>query len=382
MRSWLVLLMVVGCGSPSSGIIPEPDAAPNTTRLGMNDVTMLLPLPSNPATATLLKMSDGGDLVPRTLFKRLVTDPNDVANVYEEFHVVAIRFDLCDRLDPGPCPAGADGRVRIVFQPLVAGAAQTEAMDVALHAFYPIPSAELPSVIDELRVLAHIACVPTTSPLTISPALIGSYYPEYTSKLRALVLRYASAARLTRLTLFAQISMAASLNWIFRGVELADPSFADISIPGIQVPLQRAILVGSDPSYSVMPVVDAPQGFTTALDSQTFLAANTAGRQQALSALADTQNPMKHSAQTEQCVACHVSTYLLAHRAGIAGIDPATISGSYTSGYDVSVVGGMSATNERSLRALGWLFDKPAISQRVANDTAQVLTEIDQRFPN
>jgi hypothetical protein len=33
------------------------------------------------------------------------------------------------------------------------------------------------------------------------------------------------------------------------------------------------------------------------------------------------------------------------------------------------------------LRAFGWVFREPAISQRVINETAQVLTEIEARFP-
>jgi hypothetical protein len=101
----------------------------------------------------------------------------------------------------------------------------------------------------------------------------------------------------------------------------------------------------------------------------------------ALGALVAAQNPMQHTAQTVQCIACHVSTYLLEHRAAVALVDPTTLPGRFASPYDLSIAAGMSATNERSLRALGWLHDMPAISQRVANDTAEVLAEIAQRFP-
>jgi hypothetical protein len=36
---------------------------------------------------------------------------------------------------------------------------------------------------------------------------------------------------------------------------------------------------------------------------------------------------------------------------------------------------------QTTLRALGYLRQLPMISQRVVNDTAQTLTEIEQRFP-
>jgi hypothetical protein len=41
----------------------------------------------------------------------------------------------------------------------------------------------------------------------------------------------------------------------------------------------------------------------------------------------------------------------------------------------------IAATDARVVRGFGWAASFPAISQRVANDTAQVLAEIDARFP-
>ena len=40
----------------------------------------------------------------------------------------------------------------------------------------------------------------------------------------------------------------------------------------------------------------------------------------------------------------------------------------------------MSAVS-RAIRALGYVGRQPLISQRVVNDTAQTLTEIEQRYP-
>ncbi len=365
-------MMLVACESPAE---PPPDAAFTTGRLGMNDVTMLLPLPATTSTPTLLAMADGGDLVPRSLFTRVVSTPGDVLDPYEAFHVVAVRFDLCDRTQAGPCPAGADGRVRLVFQPMLPGMGRTQAADVALHAFFPIPAADLASVIGELRELAAIGGTDPASPLAVSTAITR---PAYVTQLRALVLRYASATKLTRLTLFAQKAISASLNWAFRGVELRGTVYVDMMIPSIDVAQQVAILVGAVPSYEVTPVADSPLGMTLALDGRLFTAAAAGPQRQAVGALAEALNPTLQGADTEQCVGCHVSTFLLAHRAQIAGIDAATLPELFTSTYDLSIARGMSATNDRSLRALGWLLDKPAISQRVANDTAQVLTEIDK----
>jgi hypothetical protein len=62
------------------------------------------------------------------------------------------------------------------------------------------------------------------------------------------------------------------------------------------------------------------------------------------------------------------------------GLDPATLPGSYETSFDVSVEAGMSKTNDQTLRALGFLGRKVMISQRVANDTALVLEDIERRF--
>jgi hypothetical protein len=364
-----LLLVLAACSS--DGRSPDAHASTEGRVLGLNDVSILLPLPATTTAPVLAKMTG---LVPGDLFERLVVAPNDTISKFEEFHIVAVRFDLCDRPAPGACPAGDDGRLRIVYQPLGQAIGQTSANDVALHAFYPIPNAELGAVVDELRRIAAIANTPVTAALRPATPSV-----TYADALRTLVMRYAGEEKLLRLTLFAQNAMTASLNWAFRGEERASTSaaFAPIRIPAIAQVQQRTILVGGDTTYDTMPIADAPAGFALALDSAAFGAADPAARMQALEAMAQIQNPLTHSAETVQCVGCHVTTFLTARRAAIAGIDPQAISGRYASSFDLSA----AVTNNRSLRAFGYLFDQVMISQRVVNDTAQVLVEIEARFP-
>jgi len=384
----LAIVLLAACSGGST-----PDHVPTESQpLGMTDVSMLIPLPPAGGT-TVLRMADGSELVPRALFDRLVTAPGDVLDAYESFHLVAIRLDLCDRVAPGTCPDG-DGRLRLVFQPLVGPVTkglprpsgrgsetpENEANDVALHAFYPIAEAELGPVVDELRALAAIANTPVDSPLTVSPPLAAGN-TAYATRLRELVLAHASSDRLARLTLFAQDAMASALIWAFRGEELRDGSFARMSIPGVGVIQQRAILSGGDTTYNTSPVADAPTGFMLALAGERFAEASATDRMTALESLAQVQNPELQAAETIQCVACHVSTFLTTRRAEVAGIDPALIAGTFQSTFPLSTAAGISPTNERSLRAFGWTRSEPAISQRVVNDTAQVLAEIALRFP-
>lgn len=371
MRVAIALALAAGCGAGST-----PDHVPTESQpLGMNDVSMLVPLPG-PGETTILTLGDG-DLVPRALFDRLVTAPGDVLDPYEAFHVVAIRVDLCDRVAAGPCP-DEDGRLRLVLQPL--RGEPLEANDVALHAFFSIPKAELGSVVDELRALAAIAQTPTTAALAVSPPLVAGN-AAYATRLHALVTAYATSDRLTRLTLFAQDAMASALIWAFRGEERRGDSFTRMAIPGVGVLQQRTVLSGSDTTYNTSPVADAPAGFMLALASDRFAVATSAERMLALESLAAVQNPGAHGADTVQCVACHVSTFLTARRSTVAGVDPRAIAGTFESPFDLATTGGISTTNDRALRAFGWVRRDPAISQRVVNETAQVLAEIDDRFP-
>lgn len=365
---------------------PDTYASRESRRLGMNDVSILVPLPARleaPTLAAMTGIAPGGELVPRDLFQRLVVAPGDVMQAFERFHVVAVRFDLCDRLTPEPCAAGLDGRLRVVLQALeqnVAGG--VGARDVALHAFYPIPAQELGPVVDDLRALAALQNAPLTAPLGVSPAL-ASAGPErgpYAMRLRTLIARYATSTGLTQLTLFSQHAVLQSLNWAFRGVKRQGNQFQDLLIPDLRVTEQRTLLAGES-SYDTQPAADVPAGLAVALAGGAFSAAPQSARLQALGALAEVSNPTRRTAETVQCAACHVATLLTARRSSVAGVDPAAVPGRYTSTYNLTNTSTTAVTNERSLRAFGWIFAQPAISQRVINETAQVLGEIEARFP-
>src|SRR4029079_6595712 len=135
---------VAGAGGSAGGLGGSGGTAPSQP-LDMNDVTILTPLPQSIATPVLLRGSDladdGTTLVPRPLFDRLVIDASPgrpihlLDTAYERLHLVAVRFDLCDRHRPGACPADEDARMRLVFQPI---SATSGADDVGFSAFYTI----------------------------------------------------------------------------------------------------------------------------------------------------------------------------------------------------------------------------------------------------
>jgi len=357
--------------------------------LDMNDVTILAPLPASTATPVLLRgldpADDGTALVPRALFDRLVNDAEIggrsivASGTYERVHLVAVRFDLCDRHLPGPCPEAEDARLRLVFQPLAVGSVGVEADDVGFHAFYTIRNDEIPGAVRALRDLARIA--PSQSgPLRVSPALAAADPAAYAAKLRAFVKRYGGDARIVRLTMNARSRISAQILWMLRGVEAKEGVFGDIKIAGSTAIIEQ-VAFGGSPSFDVMPVTDTPAGFQDAIRSWIFDGADLARKRELMVTLAAVENPLSHTAETIACVGCHVSTVLMKARAASSGIDPETLPGRYTARFDLSIAGGKSADSMLTIRALGHFAKEAMISQRVANDTAQTLTEIEHRFP-
>jgi hypothetical protein len=372
-----------GGGSGTAGTSGGAGGSVPLHSLDMNDVTILVPLPQATASPVLLLGSDladdGSAMVPRALVDRLIADTGSgnplptLDTAYERLHVVAVRFDLCDRHLPGACPTAEDARMRLVFQPIDG---PSSAQDTGFHAFYTIRNDEIAGAVAALRDLA--TTVPAQlGPLRVSPVLSSASPEPYAQRLRAFVRRYGGGARLLRLTMNAQNLNSAQIAWELRGVQRDGNAFVAMAIVGSTESSERVALSGTT-SYDVMPLTDAPVGLRTALEQWLFDRADAEKQRQALAVLLAVDDPLSHTAETVACVACHVSTVVLnARAAGTA----AALPGRYMSKFDLSTAGGKSAETPRTIRALGYLRQEPMISQRVVNETAQTLKELEQRYP-
>ncbi len=369
MTRTLVLLTLAACGTPTQTV--DAGYSPTQTRLlGLNDVTFLFPLESLDAGTA---WPPAVELIPFSTFDRLTSASPRVQTDLWRLRVLAARFDLCDRRTPGPCEADADGVFRLVLQPVLGAPPRVE--DVTFHAFFSVPRADVPQVVDELRELAELQDVPRGSALKVNTA-----DATHRQRLAQLVTRYAKSARMHRLTLFGQESDRAALIWIFRGEERAPNTLGPIEIPGIATTSQEVLLFGGD-SYVVTPVEDFPAGFSRSVMESTFRNAAAAQQLESVRALLAIDNPSLHTANTVQCASCHLVTTLLRPRAADAGIDVTTqpeYFGSTT--FDLTALGAQSA-RFRTLRALGYFNDTPLISQRVINETVDVLEELEQKYP-
>ena len=388
-----VLLVVASCSAPraqpaaggAAGVVGAAGPADRRAlALTLNDVSVLLPLPRDPGAPVLAALSEeDAGMIDRGAYDAVVARGDIAPRAggpvgFVDFHVVAVRFDLCDRSTVGPCPRDAVGRLRLVLQPLYLRDGVTFAHDIALHAFYAIPPEALAGVVDELRGLARRQAA-RSAVLAVSPAAAAGD-AAYLGGLRGLVRRYARAANLMRLTVIGQLADSAAFAWVFRGVDRAGDGFAPLVIPGIEAAQQTAQLAGGDTVYRVDRMVDAPAGFALATNGPRFAAATAEDRAAAVAALAEVQNPTRHDTGDTQCIGCHLATYLTARRAAASQIDPASLAAWFAS-PGARGVHTIASDDPRVVRAFGWAGNVPAISQRVVNDTATALAEIEARFP-
>ena len=265
--------------------------------------------------------------------------------------------------------------MRLVFQLVTDGSG---AEDVGFHAFYTIRNDEIAGAVAALRDLAPTA-PPQNGALRVSPALSAANPAPYAAKLRAFVKRYGGEARLVRLTMNA-------LNLNLRGRSpgscAASRRRGTRSSPSRSWarPRSRSRCALRHPGYDVTPLTDTPPGLQGAIAAVHV----RRGRQATKRAVPRGARGRRQSAEPHGRDGGVRRVSRLDGRAERArdghGDRPADAPGplhvEVRSLHRGRQVGGDAST----IRALGYLGRQPMISQRVVNDTAQTLTEIDQRF--
>lgn len=371
----------------AANISPHADggvASPRT--LKQNEVSVLFPLPSSSADVAAQLAPDtagaGGPLVPRALYDR--SAPLLTALTPEETHarlrVVSMRVDPCpQRLTDRACAP----ELRLVFQPISGDGASTTTEDAALHAVYGVPSAALASLLAELRALGDAEPeLAYDLPLQIHPVMLRQgLQGGYAAGLRALIVRHAGEGSLQRLT-FMQLSGRANV-WIFGGFDRTEGgSFVPTRIAGLTEETQRIThnVFTDDLSITVSPSVIDGDDFSLLYDSSTSRGLTPDQRRPALEAALRVENPERHDPDSVDCARCHVAFVARRWHERVLGDDTSQSSDRFVAPpFDLTVPEIITPpTSLRTFRAFGWLAREPAISQRTANDTAQVCRELRQ----
>ena len=361
---------------------------------GMNDVTIIYPLPDHPAAAIGLIAPQepglGGAWLPHGLYARLpeINQGEAKNDTYANLRVVAIRLDPCFRNEGACLP-----QVRLVWQPInrsnygsSAPSGQLEAKDASIHSFYTLDLAAFQTLMNEYAELKkHFGRDLSAEPLRIHPLIaeqgLGGPFAQ---GLRRLLDKYVGTRTLWRIT--AMKTFVGSDQWAFLGFNVGEGSPQDIVIPRTRgATLQgfrTAQLTQTD--FSGGMVTPAPQGsdnLLPLLENSRFLRADDPVSLGALGkAVADIENPRIHTPETMDCVSCHAAqaagSVLFGRVAGLSEL-PQVMKGRFQSSLPLQNLG-LRQGNTHVLRALGYIDRDLVLSRRVINETANVAERLNR----
>lgn len=383
--SVLVLALAAACSSttePTDGTNTPPTNTPADTTplpgLGMNDVSVLFPLPKSPSSPGYLKPEDAGArgaLLTKADFDKIPTFPHEGADTldFARMRVISLRFDGCF-----PAASGCEAQIRLVMQPI---ADDGEGLDSALHLFYRLSEEELPKVVTRLRQLRALAPEQKDAPLDVSPALVAQGTTgDYGNGLRDLVLEYCGRDNFSRMTFFLRAPPRVE-TWFLGGFDRKNGVLEPIDIVGVGKTNQRVIknITAEGYDYELLPTESKPEDTSLLLTSTKAKAAARPDLEKTFASYVRIQNPQKYGPDQLQCAGCHLATFVT--QQGIAmGLDPKSVSDAFTSSRDLTNKS-TATTNGSSLRAFGWFIKDPMISQRVVNESASVVDDLEKRFP-
>ncbi len=388
---WLVFAsLVLACGSesespdpdgtPITEPEPEPEPQPANIRLGLNDVSVLYPLPANADEPGYLSPTDvgsHGELFPRSIYDQIPEFPvvTESSLVYVRLRAVGVRFDGC-----GGGPNACLPELRLVLQPVNDDGT---ARDSALHLFYRLTEEAMAEAVIDLRRLRALAPEVADAPLDVHAALVAQGVTgAYGAGLRELVLRHAGDDNLVRMTFFLRAPPVAE-TWFFGGFEREEGTLSVMNIVGVGAGNQRVIrteIVGGY-QYDLLPVGDVPEDGSAFYSSALAEQATTAQRSETMASYLRVENPALYVPDQLPCAGCHMATYVTAQASANFGLEPAMFpEDAFVSELDLALRGNAASTPS-SLRAFGYFEDEVMIAQRTVNESAAVVVDLEQRYP-
>lgn len=359
--------------------------------LEMNDLSILLPLPQSQSDkAELLQPSTlglGGELLAKEIYAKvpsLVFGENRGTRAKNVF-ALGIRIDPC--FQEGQAPQGCLKQIRIVWQPVTES---LSTIDAAYHTFYQLTDQQFSSLVKELTALAQQRTNQAGEALYVHPTiaeqgLAGPYW----NKLRNLVLRYAGAENLTRLTVMtvSRTNVRTGKAWTFEGINIKKTG-RNFNTERIQMHksddfFQGFTLRGSSLekfNYRFVPA------FSGANIVKSFLANSDAFKRNADTVkmvklareVVVLANPTLNNPGTADCMSCHFAKSIeddLTKHDRLLMQDPALKEQTYASTYNLTNRTPVTVT-ANNLRAFGYFQSQPILSQRVINETAAILRNL------
>ena len=373
----------------------------------MNDITVMFPMATTAAEldeylAPSSLGADGGPLIPTALY---MSDPEaiDLTNL----RAVGFRLDPCfGQLGPITDPSTCDNQIRLIFQPLFAGDADTPpetAEDAGVHVLYSITRDQLLAAVGEIAAARTAVDSTDLGPLGVHPIMAREGMSgEMAQKLTAIAAKYAAGSKIERITTFELDASGGggpimngsgsgsgsddpiiidSLFWQMHGMDVKNGVEVAIEVPTLS-PASTTVSLSASTNpleASPSPATTSADGFNLLASASMAMAASPAARQAAFDAALRVENPVKNTANSIDCVSCHIAEparelvgeqMLGMSSTGNANafvadpsIPAADLAQTTTSLIDASD-GGLD------IHAFSYLGTTPLINQRVINETA------------
>ncbi len=398
----IAALALAACAGPAQTTLfdagPQDDSGP-VAGLGLNDVSILFPLGADAGTIELIPVSSSGArgvLLPQDLYDSLghisgstfsgpLTPGAQGDALYSNLYVVAARTDPCFAA-LAPDPAGADclNQLRLIVQEITLQDGAPGAFDSALHLFYSLSRSELKTFARGVLALRAASGGSSAGPLAPHPLLSAEGLEgPFSSGLRALILQFAGAQRLTRVTRFSNHEPEF---WVFDGSDLsATGDSTHMIIPTLpDAANTQTFALGANPAESGGDMNGQFLPETTAsADLAPLAGSNTAqltgqARQAAFNALVQIENPTLFSANTIDCASCHLATPTeLLVAAPHYGFNESGNAEAFAPDLRFVAATALAPTfnagAQFNLHAFSYVGGSPAINQRVVNESAAIV---------
>lgn len=382
MRSLLLwVCLVAGCGSDAVGYDPqEHPVVPEdteTTLVVARDLSVLLPLPETAEQGSLLlrgtTAAAHGELVPPVAF-RAIGKPLDARSALASeldargaLRLVAARLDPCFR---SALTDACQTQLRGVFQVVEADGS---AADGAVHVFYDLPADEYLRTVRQMLTLRKASGAPSDEPLGVhSAAAREGLDGDFVRGLHSVVLEHAGADRVRRVTFFVR-TLTRRSTWIFGILEARGDGFVEAPIGTLASTKQQLSAAFSQETgllgSLVQPQTTAADDLSLLFDTEIATGAEPAAREAAFDAALRIENPLRHTADSIDCVSCHSAASLRRsgeERFGLTDLRAVGYPG------PAPLENPVHASIE-NIHAFGWLGREAGVNQRVANETHEAV---------
>ena len=356
----------------------------------------MLPLPKQIGSDHLLRVTDTGDqglLLDPAFYERLprLTGENTSSEIRDSLRALAVRIDPCFPADP---PQVCLKQLRIVWQILRPNArGETETVDAALHSFYTLNDVQFNSLLTDLTIWKENLSSEGL-PLQIHPAWAKDL--DNSPALFAfqnIVKKYAGTKTLTRVTVMSVRNLGQT--WGFVGADILNGKTNVMKIPRINANSQIFINQALRSNYFLGQITPMPGSINPPktdlisdtinniiTDSNTLRTEHEDTLRDELKSIYHIENPKIFNPNTMDCVSCHAAnsarTWTFQHRQDLDLNEIFKKYGYENLGFNLTNISAPSEANTFIIRAFGYFLNKPALSQRVINESAEVAQTLNQ----